>query len=319
MEEQKTKLKLINMSDVQSQEIEWLWFPFIPYGKLTIIQGDPGDGKTTLVLNIAAKLSKGERLDENMNITEPVNVIYQTAEDGLADTVKPRLEAAGADCSRVLVIDESEQGLSMSDLRIEEAIKQTGAKLVILDPIQAYLGSGVDMHRANEIRPVMKHLGDIAEKYNCAIILIGHMNKASGSKSTYRGLGSIDFQATARSVLIVGRVKDDPTCRVIAHDKSSLAPEGQSIAFRLDKDNGFMWEGPIELSVEELLSGEPKITKLKAAIDFLTDFLSDGPKPSTEICEAAEADGIKKRTLFTAKEKLEISATKVGDKWYWGF
>ena len=119
--------------------------------------------------------------------------------------------------------------------------------------------------------------------------------------------------------MIVGRVKDDPTCRVIAHDKSSLAPEGQSIAFRLDKDNGFMWEGPIELSVEELLSGEPKITKLKAAIDFLTDFLSDGPKPSTEICEAAEADGIKKRTLFSAKEKLEISATKVGDKWYWGF
>ena len=264
-------------------------------------------------------MTKGEKLPEDDQKREPVNVIYQTAEDGLADTVKPRLEAAGADCSKVLVIDESEQGLSMSDLRIEEAIKQTGAKLVILDPIQAYLGSGVDMHRANEIRPVMKHLGDIAEKYNCAIILIGHMNKASGSKSTYRGLGSIDFQATARSVLIVGIVKDDPTCRVIAHDKSSLAPEGQSSAFRLDKDNGFMWEGPIELSVEELLSGEPKITKLKAAIDFLTDFLSDGPKPSTEICDAAEADGIKKRTLFTAKEKLEISATKVSDKWYWGF
>jgi RecA-family ATPase len=219
----------------------------------------------------------------------------------------------------VLVIDESEQGLSMSDLRIEEAIKQTGAKLVILDPIQAYLGSGVDMHRANEIRPVMKHLGDLAEKYNCAIILIGHMNKASGSKSTYRGLGSIDFQATARSVLIVGRVKDDPTCRVIAHDKSSLAPEGLSTAFRLDKDNGFMWEGPIELTVEELLSGEPKVTKLKAAKDFLTEFLSDGPKPSTEIFEAAEVDGIKRRTLFTAKEELEITATKVGDKWHWGF
>ena len=109
MEEQKTELKLIKMSEVQSQEIEWLWFPFIPYGKLTIIQGDPGDGKTTLVLNIAAKLSKGERLDENMNITEPVNVIYQTAEDGLADTVKPRLEAANADCSRISIIDESDK------------------------------------------------------------------------------------------------------------------------------------------------------------------------------------------------------------------
>ena len=120
-------------------------------------------------------------------------------------------------------------------------------------------------------------------------------------------------------MLIVGRVKDDPTCRVIAHDKSSLAPEGQSIAFRLDKDNGFMWEGPIELTVEELLSGEPKVTKLKAAKDFLTEFLSDGPKPSTETFEAAEVDGIKRRTLFTAKEELEITATKVGDKWHWGF
>ena len=168
------------MADVETKKVEFLWYPYIPYGKLTIIQGDPGEGKTTAVLQIAALLTKGEKLPEDDQEREPVNVIYQTAEDGLADTVKPRLEAAGADCSRVLVIDESEQGLSMSDLRIEEAIKQTGAKLVILDPIQAYLGSGVDMHRANEIRPVMKHLGDIAEKYNCAIILIGHMNKASG-------------------------------------------------------------------------------------------------------------------------------------------
>ena len=106
MTEQKIELKMIRMSEVQSQEIEWLWYPFIPYGKLTIIQGDPGDGKTTMVLNLAAKLSKGEALDENMKVTEPVNVIYQTAEDGLADTVKPRLELAGADCERIIVIDE---------------------------------------------------------------------------------------------------------------------------------------------------------------------------------------------------------------------
>ena len=117
MTEQKIKLKMIRMSEVQSQEIEWLWYPFIPYGKLTIIQGDPGDGKTTMVLNLAAKLSKGEALDENMKVTEPVNVIYQTAEDGLADTVKPRLELAGADCERIIVIDESDKSLSTPRLR----------------------------------------------------------------------------------------------------------------------------------------------------------------------------------------------------------
>lgn len=312
-------LKIINMADVESKKVEFLWYPYIPLGKITIIQGDPGEGKTTAVLQLTALLTKGEKLPEDEQEREPINVIYQTAEDGLADTVKPRLEAAGADCSKVLVIDESEQGLCMSDERIEQAIKETGAKLVILDPIQAYLGANVDMHRANEIRPVMKRLGDIAEKYSCAIILIGHMNKASGSKSTYRGLGSIDFQATARSVLIVGRIKDDPTCRVIAHDKSSLAPEGDSIAFRLDKENGFAWEGVIDISVDDLLSGDQKVTKLTSAKEFLAKYLADGPKPSTEIFEAAEADGIKKRTLFTAKEELNVTATKTGDKWYWGF
>ena len=210
MTEQKIELKMIRMSEVQSQEIEWLWYPFIPYGKLTIIQGDPGDGKTTMVLNLAAKLSKGEALDENMKVTEPVNVIYQTVEDGLADTVKPRLELAGADCERIIVIDESDKSLSMVDERLEEAIVRTGARLLILDPIQAYLGGGMDMNRANEARDMTKKLGALAEKTKCAIILIGHMNKASGNKAAYRGMGSIDFFAVARSVLLVGRVEGEP-------------------------------------------------------------------------------------------------------------
>ena len=240
MEEQKTELKLIKMSEVQSQKIEWLWFPFIPYGKLTIIQGDPGDGKTTLVLNIAAKLSKGERLDENMNITEPVNVIYQTAEDGLADTVKPRLELAGADCERIAVIDESEKSLSMIDERLEEAIVKTQAKLLILDPIQAYLGGGMDMNRANEARDMTKKLGALAEKHKCAIVLIGHMNKAAGNKAAYRGMGSIDFFAVARSVLLVGRVEGEPNIRAVVQIKNNLAAFGHSKAFELS-ENGFKW------------------------------------------------------------------------------
>lgn len=191
--------------------------PFIPYGKVTIIQGDPGEGKTTVVLQIIAKLTKGEAIlsetsegkSEEIGV-EPINVIYQTAEDGLGDTIKPRLLAAGADCSRVLVIDDQEQPLTMVDARLEEAIIQTKARLVVLDPIQGFLGVGVDMHRANEIRPLMKRISVLAEKYQCAIILIGHMNKNSNGKSSYRGLGSIDFQAAARSVLIVGRVKGEP-------------------------------------------------------------------------------------------------------------
>ncbi|KLU73806.1 MAG: hypothetical protein RHS_0281 [Robinsoniella sp. RHS] len=188
---------------------------------------------------------------------------------------------------------------------------------MILDPIQAYLGASVDMHRANEIRPVMKRLGDMAEKFGSAIILIGHMNKASGSKSTYRGLGSIDFQATARSVLVVGRIKDDNSMRVIAHDKSSLAPEGSSIAFRLDKETGFSWEGICDISVEELLSGERRGQKTQEAKAFLTEILANGQVSCNEIDEVAKDRGIKKKTLWNAKKVMNIDSVKVGHKWYW--
>ena len=233
-----SNLRLINMKDVEVESIEWLFYPFIPYGKITIIQGDPGEGKTTLVLQIIASLTKGTSVLDDKE-TEPINVIYQTAEDGLADTIKPRLLKANADCSRVLVIDDRDIPLTMLDVRLEQAIAETKARLVVLDPIQGFLGTGVDMHRANEIRPVMKHISELAEKYKCAIILIGHMNKCSMGKSAYRGLGSIDFQAAARSVLIVGRIKDEPEVRVVCQTKNSLAPEAKSIAFRLSEENGF--------------------------------------------------------------------------------
>ena len=292
------KLKLINMDSVEVEQVEWLLYPFIPYGKVTIIQGDPGEGKTTMVLQIIAKLTRGEPilpvtdktktkekrsdevdsenedLDAEDNMQEqssvsPVNVIYQTAEDGLGDTIKPRLLAAGADCSKVLVIDDSDQPLTMADVRLEEAIVQTKAKMVVLDPIQGFLGADVDMHRANEIRPLMKRIAVLSEKYHCAVILIGHMNKNSNGKSSYRGLGSIDFQAAARSVLIVGRVKDEPEVRVVCHTKSSLAPEGTSIAFRLDKNNGFEWIGEYDISADELLNGDGRGQKSRKAKEFL--------------------------------------------------
>ena len=202
------ELNIINMADIEAVAVKWLWKPYIPLGKITIVQGDPGEGKTTLALSIAATLTRGDTLPNEAEPHEPMNVIYQTAEDGLADTIKPRLEAVNADCTRVMVIDESKEELSMSDERIVKAIQQTNAKLIILDPIQAYIGANVDMHRANEIRPVMSRLGRIAEEYSCAIVLIGHMNKATGQKSSYRGLGSIDITAVARSLLIVGKMHD---------------------------------------------------------------------------------------------------------------
>lgn len=319
-------LKLINMEQVEVEKIDWLIYPFIPFGKVTIVQGDPGEGKTTMVLQIIAKLTKGESvlpgsdepiLEGKTMALDPVNVIYQTAEDGLGDTIKPRLLAAGADCSRVMVIDDNDQALTMMDVRLEEAIIQTKARLVVLDPIQGFLGADVDMHRANEIRPLMKRVAILAEKYHCAIILIGHMNKNSNGKSSYRGLGSIDFQAAARSVLIVGRIKDEPEVRVVCHTKSSLAPEGKAIAFRLDKNNGFEWIGEYDISADELLNGEGKGQKTRKAKEFLLEILADGGMAQKKIEEEAEKLGIKKKTLRNAKMELGIDSVKRGNQWYW--
>ena len=314
---QRNHVKLISMDTIPIEEVKWLLYPFIPLGKITILQGDPGEGKTTLALQIIAALTTGKPVWEGAPPMEPVNVIYQTAEDGLSDTIKPRLAAAGADCARVMVIDDSDKVLTLDDDRLEQAIEQTDARLVVLDPIQGYIGASVDMHRANEIRPLMYRIAKLAEKYGCAILLIGHMNKNSGEKSSYRGLGSIDFQAAARSVLVVGRIKDDPTLRVVCPAKSSLAPEGGAVAFRLDPEQGFQWAGPYDISVDELLSDSSRGHKLREAQSFLKEVLADGPLPQTEIEAAAQQAGIRPKTLRNARYELGVTSIKISKQWVW--
>lgn len=313
----KQDLELIRMSDIQPEQVQWLWYPYIPLGKLTVIQGDPGEGKTTFVLAVIAALTKGEALPEREPL-DPVNILYQTAEDGLADTIRPRLDALGADCSRVLVIDESKRELSLSDERIRQAMEKTRAKLLVLDPLQAYLGAEVDMHRANEVRPILKRLGSVAEQMGCAVVLIRHLNKMQGQKSGHRGMGSVDFQAAARSVLLVGRTKEDPQLRIVVPDKSSLAPEGESIAFALDPELGFQWKGYCAYNAEELLGGSTKQvqTKTMQAEETLRNLL-DKPAPAEEILRRITAAGISERTLMTAKKNLGILSEKRGAQWFW--
>jgi len=313
----KETLRLISMSDIQAEEVKWLWYPYLPRGKITIVQGDPGEGKTTFVLSLVALLTTGQPLPENDSALPPMNVIYQTAEDGLADTIKPRLTVAGADCSRVLVIDESRKELTLRDERLEQAVKETGAGLIVLDPLQAYLGDGVDMHRANEVRPVFKKLCAMAEHTGCAVVLIGHMNKMQGAKSSYRGLGSIDFQAAARSVLLVGRLRDEPNIRVVAHDKSSLAPVGRSISFELNPETGFRWKGYCETTVDELLSGSGFTqTKTMLMENELRLILKNGPVPAEDILRRASELGISERTIKIAKQNMGITSVRQGNQWF---
>lgn len=315
MGENSTQLKLISMSEINAEEVHWLWYPYIPLGKLTIIQGDPGEGKTSFILAVIAALTRGEPLPECAQAAKPMNVIYQTAEDGLADTIKPQLENAGADCARVLVIEESKQELTLCDARLEQAIRKTSAKLIVLDPLQAYLESDVDMHRANDVRPVLECLSLMAERTQCAVILIGHMNKTQGLKAGYRGLGSIDFRASARSVLIVGRLKSGDTLRIVAQDKNSLAPEGASITFELHPEHGFQWKGFCDATVDNILSGTGQVqTKTMQTEDELRRFLTQ-PRPAEEVFALAKQLDISERTLKIAKQNLGIVSNRRADQW----
>ena len=299
-------VKIIRMSDVELTPVEWLWKPYLPFGKLSVLQGNPGEGKTYFAMHLAAACTNGKLLP-NMERLEPFNVIYQTAEDGLGDTVKPRLIEAGADLDRVLVIDDSEVQLTLSDERIEKAIIENNARLVIIDPIQAYLGADVDMNRANEVRPIFMRLGQVAQRTGCAILLIGHLNKAAGMQSLQRGLGSIDIAAAVRSVMFIGKLKHDPTMRILTHEKSSLAPPGVSLAFSLGDEGGFRWVGEYDITADEMLSGiEPqRETKTQQAKDLICALLAGGKQVlSEDIDKAALERGIPGRTVRDAKREL---------------
>lgn len=226
-----------------------------------------------------------------------------------ADTIKPRLVEAGADLSWVMVIDDSEEALTLSDDRIEKAVRQNHVRLVIIDPVQAFIGADVDMNRANEVRPVFRKLGMIAEKTSCAIVLIGHLNKSSGTQSTYRGLGSIDIMAAVRSLIFIGKVRKDPTTRVLIHEKSSLAPPGETMAFKLGDEDGFRWVGVYEISADELLDGkEGKATetKLERGAKLIQELLVDKNEISIrELDDRAKEQGISGRTMRDVRSRMK--------------
>lgn len=317
----KKTLKLTQIAEIKEEEVKWLWYPYIPFGKITIIHGDPGEGKTTFALRLAAACSTGTSLCGEEDF-EPFSVIYQTAEDGLADTIKPRLKDAGANQFKIININESDYPLTLLDERIEEAINLTKAKLIILDPIQGYIGNKTDINRANEVRTILKNIASVAERTGCAIVLIGHLNKSQGTSSAYRGLGSIDFRAAARSVLLVGRLKKEPNVRVVVHDKSSLAPEGESLAFSLGSEEGFKWlTGYESINAEELLTGYSAETKTAKAEKLIRSILEEkGDVPTSEILRIAKAKGISERTVNEAKKNIpNIKTHKVGKYWYWCF
>ena len=295
-------------SDVKTTNVRWLWYPFIAIGKITLLQGDPGDGKSTMMMNLIAELSTGGASPNGQAFGRPQRVIYQCSEDGVSDTIKPRLEKCGADCQNIAFINEEvHSGLTLDDERIREAIQNFQPRLVVIDPIQAYLGSDSDLQIAGRARKLMHRLSLWASTYDCAVVLIGHLNKKEGSKGLYRSLGSIDVVAAARSVLQVERDPEDTDVRVVTQIKNSLGPSDAVIRFEIRPQTGFSWISVDTVPLIEKKAEPPAFdTKMEKAAYLIKETLAQGDVPSNEMYEKLEAEGISHRTAEDTRKSMGI-------------
>jgi Bifunctional DNA primase/polymerase, N-terminal/AAA domain/Primase C terminal 1 (PriCT-1) len=316
----------VRVSDVQREEVSWLWHHRIPRGKLTIIEGDPGEGKSFLSQAIATAITRGFGLPGDEEQREPETVLIMSAEDGLADTIRPRLEDMGADIGRVVALrglmDEEgkERCLTLADLDvIEKAIVEHRSALVIVDPIIAYV-AGKDTHKANEVRSLLAPLAALAEKYRNAILAIRHLNK-SATKAAYRGQGSVDFLPACRSAFLAGEDPENPGQKVLCHIKANLGPKTPSLTYTINEGR-FLWGEETSITAEQVLAvpieGDER-SKLEEAKGFLEDVLSNGPLPSSEVEKEAKGAGIAQTTLRRAKTALGVKPRKesFGGGWTW--
>lgn len=318
---------IITMDQIKAEKVDWLWTNRIPIGRLTLLDGDPGSGKSFLSLEIASRVSKGEALPFGGQKRAPANVLLMSCEDGYSDTVRPRLDRLGADVSRI-AIPNPHKGLSTTMLNasfIEQAVKELGPALVVIDPIVAFAGRK-NTDKANDVRELLSPLMSIAERYAFACLVIRHFTKQVDAKAMYRGGGSVDFMAACRCAFIIVESEDEPTMRVLAQVKNSIGAKSPSVSFCID-ENGFCWGDHVAANADELLATNRSDNRrrekvqLEAAELFLSETLSNGPMPSNTIKIKAEAAGISDKTLWRAKETLSIKASKergsMGGEWWW--
>ena len=323
--EQETELQLVKASEITPKKVEWLWYPYIPFGKVTLLQGDPGDGKSQLMLAVSALVSKGRSLPfaDEEDAHEPMTVIYQTTEDDADDTVVPRFITSDGDRDRLLFIREDEKNLTFGDNRIRSAIVRSGAKLLILDPLSSYIGDDCSLNAANETRAAFNHLIGVAKDTGCAIVIIAHMNKMRETSPLYRTSGSIDIAGVARSILAIARTpnKENPNERMMVQVKSNLAPTGSAILFEVG-EKGITFIDEIEMTAEQAFSSiAPKLgrpsAECEAATAFILDLMKAGKLTATA-CEGFLKDkGFKKSTIKKAKKKAGVVSVKEGMIWYW--
>lgn len=311
------KIKVHLLSDIEPEEVNWLWYPYIPAGKLSIIEGDPGMGKSFITCALAADISQGRKLPGQKEALPPQKVLMLSAEDGLGDTVRPRIEAMNGDMTRIFVSDDyfilDKDGLE----ELEDLMKTVAATIVFMDPIVAYMGGKVDMHKANEVRALMTPLSEIAKTTGCAIVAVRHLRKGSNGKrgkAIYSGIGSIDFTAAVRSVMQVGESKGGT--KFIFHAKHNLSPPGDTLAYEIN-DGKFQWQGTVDpADLQDFGKTNTKPRMQAIAEQFLFDFLKDGAKSAIAVYEAANAARIPKRTLDRAKKGI-VHSEKWENEWVW--
>ena len=337
-----TAAVLVRLADVAPERVRWLWAGRIPLGKLTILEGDPDLGKSTLALDLVARVTAGAAMPDGArgDLDGPSGAVLLSAEDGLADTIRPRLDAAGADCSRVvaltLINERDADGRlvprlpTLADLdALREAVQRVDAKLVVVDPLMAFVPSRVDTSSDRDVRHVLARLALLAEELGIAVVVVRHLNKSGGTNPKYRGGGSIAFTAAARSVLLVAEDPDNPERRVLARVKGNLAPPQPSLAFRLEgtPEGGVRvaWMGASEYTAAALLAAPPEDrSALDEAKALLVEILASGPRPSKDAQREAREAGVNDRTLRRAREALGVVTAKVGkpgdrgQHWTWG-
>ena len=330
--------KVVQLSNVEPERVEWLWPGYIPLGKLTVMDGDPGLGKSTIMIDVAARISSARVMPDGSrgHLDAAAGVLLLSAEDGLADTVRPRLAAAGADLERTYAFEAVHEAvgerpfvLPQDAQALEDEVTRTGATLVVIDPLMAFLGPDVNSHRDQDVRRALALLSGIAERTGCAIVVVRHLNKAAGGNPLYRGGGSIGIIAAARSGLLIAKDPDDPEGerRILASTKSNLGPKPAALAYRLvatGDTSRVDWLGESSHTPETLLAPPLTVSLSPArreAADFLETELANGPVPSGEVLGEARAAGISKSTLDRAKRELGVESRKVGDvsegHWEW--
>ena len=313
---------IIYMNEVVAQDISWLFRPLIALGKTTIIEGEPGIGKSFLTLSVAATTSTGGQnpLDTEQNF--PLGkVLLMSAEDGLADTIKPRLDKMNADLCKIFAPKEiftlDEKGF----LLLEKLVETEKPILVIIDPLMPFLAAKADSNKASDMRPFFKSLARIAQKFNCAIVITRHLSKNTDQNGVSRGLGSIDIAAAVRSILQVSNDMDNKEIKIVTHVKCNIGVKARPFGYKLN-DGVFSIVGYLEDKVSD--ADEPQ-GEMDRACEFLKDALKDGPLNALEVKNAAKDMGISKSTLDRAKKKLSVRSKRITEagstnlwQWYLG-